>query len=356
MTASKYLLLILTTAALSPRGAAQKVANTPEALRERAEEVDAECLDLNAEAERQRVRADSLLEELPSLPEGLVLDSPYSFHTFKRLAVYSAPFSSEVSFRVSRGQLLTVVRLISRVLTSTYYAEVLDEAENRSGFIPARYAGPWMMARIDEHRDAPRRLREQRFAIEQVIDAANRDLVSCRNRAGDLRNRAARVEDENRRVENERRQVEEFYASTPDVLIDRFYPGRPNSADGVDLHVRWRFLNPNKMIRYIRFTARPYNRVGDVRRGQIGGHSDFTGYITGPIDASTRARNSTWGTAWYNSDISCVRLTRVRIEYTDGTSYTYVRELPSILAEGVTNSCTMEAQRRVDLKLNGPRP
>lgn len=114
-----------------------------------------------------------------------------------------------------------------------------------------------------------------------------------------------------------------------------------NSANGVDLSIVWLNANAKKIIKYIYFTFVPYNRVGDVQTCDISGHSTFTGKVTGPIDSESAFQQSFWSTAWYNNTISCIKLTKVRVEYTDGSNYTYVNELPKIFDENFNNQCKL---------------
>lgn len=112
-----------------------------------------------------------------------------------------------------------------------------------------------------------------------------------------------------------------------------------NSASGVDFSIEWINANTKKIIKYIYFSVIPYNRVGDVQTCDISRHSNFTGKVTGPIDSESAFQQSYWSTAWYNNTISCIKLTKVRVEYTDGSNYTYVNELPKIFDANFNNLC-----------------
>ena len=112
-----------------------------------------------------------------------------------------------------------------------------------------------------------------------------------------------------------------------------------NSAGGVEISVEWLYLNKNKDIKYIEFTFQPYNDVSDVQRSEINNIINFTGQATGPIKASDKFRKYYWENAWYNSSISCVKITKVKITYIDGSSYIYINELPKILDKNFSNTC-----------------
>ena len=111
-----------------------------------------------------------------------------------------------------------------------------------------------------------------------------------------------------------------------------------NSANGVDFFVKWRYLDPKKIIKYIYFTATPYNAVGDIQKCSIRGSSVSRVQVTGPIE-SGGVSTSVWEATWYNNTIRCIKLTKVKIIYTDGTQYTYVNELPKLFDSGFKNSC-----------------
>jgi len=112
-----------------------------------------------------------------------------------------------------------------------------------------------------------------------------------------------------------------------------------NSANGVDFSIEWLNANAKKVIKYIYFFVIPYNRVGDIQTCEITGRSTFIGKVTGPIDSESAFNQSYWSTAWYNNTISCIKLTKVKVEYTDGSNYTYVNELPKIYDENFNNLC-----------------
>ncbi len=98
-----------------------------------------------------------------------------------------------------------------------------------------------------------------------------------------------------------------------------------------------------KIIRYAYFTFIPYNAVGDAQRSSIGGTSTVRASFTGPLEAGEET-NVTWRALWYNSTISCVRLTHIEVQYMDGTSRTFSPATPYTY-NPTGNRCTYEAQR-----------
>ena len=66
---------------------------------------------------------------------------------------------------------------------------------------------------------------------------------------------------------------------------------------------------------------------------------NITGKITGPILAENKFDTSLWENAWYNNTITCIKITKVKVIYTDDSTYTYVKELNKILDNRFTNKC-----------------
>lgn len=133
--------------------------------------------------------------------------------------------------------------------------------------------------------------------------------------------------------------LNEVKSKKQNILICGANVSDVNSAGGVEISVEWLYLNKNKDIKYIEFTFQPYNNVSDIQKSEINNFSNFTGQATGPIKAAEKFQTYYWENAWYNSTISCVKITKVKITYMDGSSYTYVNELPKILDKNFSNSC-----------------
>ena len=104
------------------------------------------------------------------------------------------------------------------------------------------------------------------------------------------------------------------------IRVSKVYTGNPNSAGGVDFHVVWQNTS-NKVIKYCYFTVVPYNSVEDIVSCTIRHQSEFTGKVTGPIDPGQwYGENYSWQNAWYNNTIVKAKLTKIQIDYMDGTS------------------------------------
>ena len=108
-----------------------------------------------------------------------------------------------------------------------------------------------------------------------------------------------------------------------------------NSADGVDISITWQYLNTSKDIKYLYFTISPYNCVGDPVKGRYDNapwsdNGSKIGKIIGPIYGSDERQESHWETFWYNRSICSIKIVKVKVEYMDGSNYTYVKELNKI--------------------------
>lgn len=104
------------------------------------------------------------------------------------------------------------------------------------------------------------------------------------------------------------------------IRISKVYTDNPNSAGGVALHVVWQNTS-NKVIKYSYFTVVPYNSVEDAVSCTIRHQSEFTGKVTGPINPDQwNGESRYWDNAWYNNTIVKAKLTKIQIDYMDGTS------------------------------------
>ncbi|WP_367899163.1 hypothetical protein AB3N61_18230 [Leptospira sp. WS58.C1] len=100
----------------------------------------------------------------------------------------------------------------------------------------------------------------------------------------------------------------------------------PNSAGGVDFGVIWKNVS-FKTIKYISFSAVPYNSVGDTQSCSIRKYSLFNGQHPGPFPPGYTSPEghgwtSHWRDAWYNSSITCVKLQKVEVIFMDNSKVT----------------------------------
>ncbi len=99
---------------------------------------------------------------------------------------------------------------------------------------------------------------------------------------------------------------------------------RPNTAGGVD--VLHRIYNASeKEIKYVSFTYIPLNQVGDVVKCKIKDRAEAYCKFTGPIAPGEETLVS-WENLWYNPTVDSVKITEMKIEYTDGTVETVAGE------------------------------
>lgn len=94
---------------------------------------------------------------------------------------------------------------------------------------------------------------------------------------------------------------------------------QPNSAGGIDLHIKFKNTS-DKVIKYITFTCELYNAVDDRVADSIGNDYSFRGKVTGPINpGSIYGNNTYWTCAWYNYSGKYTKISKIQIEYMDGT-------------------------------------
>ena len=100
------------------------------------------------------------------------------------------------------------------------------------------------------------------------------------------------------------------------VEIGYIVPSR-NSADGVKI-MHFYYNASGKEIKYITFSYAPFNSVGDLVGCRISNKVEVSGRLTGPISENTYSYVE-WENMWYNATVSKVVLTKLHIEYMDGT-------------------------------------
>lgn len=95
----------------------------------------------------------------------------------------------------------------------------------------------------------------------------------------------------------------------------------PNSVGGID--VVFGFTNTGtKTIKYASFYFIPYNSVGDAVTCSTRGESEQGAKYTGFVEPGASIYKVTFNNAWYNSTITQVKVSKVFVEYTDGTNET----------------------------------
>lgn len=134
--------------------------------------------------------------------------------------------------------------------------------------------------------------------------------------------------------------IERAKARDVPVIISNVYPSSPNSAGGVDAHVK--FINTsNQTLKYVVFSVMPYNEVGDVAPSRIGNKTPARLRDVGPINPGEGNGTGYWENVWYNHSIRCIEVTYVDVTYMSGKSERIGPDLSKVMASGVSNSCTM---------------
>lgn len=80
-----------------------------------------------------------------------------------------------------------------------------------------------------------------------------------------------------------------------------------------------------KEIKYITFSYVPYNSVNDVVACTASGKTEVSGKLTGPIPSKHKS-HVTWENMWFNPTVTKAILTKMHIEFMDGTEEVIERE------------------------------
>lgn len=131
---------------------------------------------------------------------------------------------------------------------------------------------------------------------------------------------------------------EEMKTRYPEMIVYEAFPVGPNSAGGVDVKVALEVFG-SKTVKYFTIELEAYNTVGDRVGGRLRSEPRRRLKLTGPISATDGISQVQWEDVWYNPTISCLKVARIEVEYMDGSSYTYVRELPKILYAHLADGC-----------------
>ena len=115
-----------------------------------------------------------------------------------------------------------------------------------------------------------------------------------------------------------------------------------NSVGGVTVYIAAKNLS-GKTIKYLFWTVIPYNAVGDKQKGEISRVSDKVLEYTGPLKADNAGLGN-WRLVWFNENIKCVVISRLKVEFMDGTKkyYNSQIEVNSLLQGDVKNTCAYQ--------------
>lgn len=116
------------------------------------------------------------------------------------------------------------------------------------------------------------------------------------------------------------------------IIILGVSPSAPNSVGGVDTRIKYLSLS-YPPIKYINFTVEAFNAVNDQVFDETGREKKSL-KITGPIYRGDTSGNhwdeifyvtetwkyfaSNWKNVWYNQEITCIKITNVKITFMDG--------------------------------------
>ena len=170
---------------------------------------------------------------------------------------------------------------------------------------------------------------------EQAAEKRRREAEERREAADKARADSARLAREKAEV----REYTEFLQREGYGLILEGMRHSINSAGGVTVRIDLRPAFPQgRTIKYIYFTLVPYNRVGDQVYGTNSGESKHVATAIGPIAPDAGSTTIEFENIWYNKVTYCIELLKMRVEYMDGSSHTYINDLKDIIriSRGVT--------------------
>jgi hypothetical protein len=126
-------------------------------------------------------------------------------------------------------------------------------------------------------------------------------------------------------IKNNIFKIQEVFMA--DIKIKNLYVGHdtregwqfsPNSAGGVSVQLDFVNLS-GKTIKYADFYFIPYNAVGDAVSCRTRRQSERGVQCTGPLENGLWKRGMVFSNAWYNNSIKTVKITKIDIQYIDGS-------------------------------------
>lgn len=103
-----------------------------------------------------------------------------------------------------------------------------------------------------------------------------------------------------------------------------------NSAGGVQPYFQLANISKDKQIKYLTFTVKGFNSVGDLVRDQVGrGGNTHSMRAVGPIEPGEDAAYR-FDPVWYNGTTDCMELHKILVEHVDGSTFTYINDLKDI--------------------------
>lgn len=237
-------------------------------------------------------------------PSSWLLYKPYSTPLFlirQRDSLSYMISSADQLNRMASGRILPNPALI-RNTQDGFWVRTDDIVKSRRGQQEAMEENERLLA------EAARRLAAAQAELDRANEAAYREFVQRNRRAG------------------------------RDFVFTEIQAVGDNYQTGVRFGL---YLFPRSRINYIRLTARPYDRTGNVvRRADGGGDYQFT--IIGPWEASDGQEGDvTFEHAWLRNYIECARVISVRVEYASGRVRTFTGSALAGLVQGeASNDCS----------------
>lgn len=105
------------------------------------------------------------------------------------------------------------------------------------------------------------------------------------------------------------------------IRVKRVYIYDRNSVGKVDISIDF-VNNSDKVIKYLTFSVIPINAVGDAVKDHDMYDSEKSFRATGPFEKNEGLEKGQYWDGWYNSTIESLKLTKIKIEYMDGSTET----------------------------------
>lgn len=121
-----------------------------------------------------------------------------------------------------------------------------------------------------------------------------------------------------------------------------------NTAGGISIQYSFEHLDSTRTIREVIFSITPYNSEGVIERGKNSGVSTRRLRRFGPVSVYDGEQRFQFENVWYNENIECAELNRIDIAYSDGTRSSYSKDIDTILASDILNSCKITAAASID--------
>ena len=137
------------------------------------------------------------------------------------------------------------------------------------------------------------------------------------------------------------KDVERAKAEGIPLIILNIDPSHPNYVGAVDVSAY--FVNTSdQTLKHIFLDLIPYSKDGIAIPSETGRRKSPILRDTGPIEPNEE-RHTSWKNVWHHHSIRCIEVNRVKIEYMDGKSESFIgAEVAKILDSSIKKSCAVQ--------------